>query len=118
MARVYQPKTKELANIDLKRAEDVWIKNEKGKPVIRQELELVGKIDVNFPHVILKPNRPNCKTAFIEDFSALTKRTKGQVVDFFMNDKGAKGRQRRVVYLVAKKKPKAAKGVKKNGKKQ
>lgn len=118
MSRRLQPKNKEFATVELKTTEEVWTYDQKGKRVLSSEFDYVGKIDLSMPNVLLKANRKDCKTAFIDDFSSLTKKTKSEVVDFFMNNKGRKGGSRRVAYLVAKKKPKAAKGVKKNGKKQ
>ena len=93
MSSVYQPKRKELAKVKVVSSE-VYSKN-------RKNLSLVGSIQrscTNF--VTTQRNQKTGKCSFIDDTSSLTKRSKNDLVKFFM-DKQNKGKH--VAYLVLSK---------------
>ena len=93
MSSVYQPKRKELAKVKVVSASH-YASN-------RRSLRLVGSIQrscTNF--VTTQRNQKTGKCTFIDDTSALTKRSKNELVQFFM-DKKNKGKS--VAYLVVPK---------------
>ena len=93
MSSVYQPKHKELAKVKVVSASH-YASN-------RRSLRLVGSIQrscTNF--VTTQRNQKTGKCTFIDDTSALTKRSKNELVQFFM-DKKNKGKS--VAYLVVPK---------------
>jgi hypothetical protein len=100
MSSTYSKNRKELAAIELKSSEDVWIVNKKGKPHLNRGYKYVGKIDRIMPNFIIKANEKDTKNNFIDDTSALPKATKSKVVDYFFNNQTSKGYSRRVVYLI------------------
>ena len=90
MSSVYQPKRKELAKVKVVSASD-YSSN-------RKRFRLVGSIQrscTNF--VTTQRNQKTGKCTFIDDTSALTKRSKNELLQFFM-DKKNKGKS--VAYLV------------------
>ena len=98
MSSVYQPKRKELAKVKVV-SSNTYINN-------RKRLYLIGTVQrvcANF--VTTQRNKKTGKCTFIDDTNALTKRSKNELVQFFM-DKENKGRQ--VAYLVVPKQSKTA----------
>lgn len=93
MSNVYQPKRKELAKVKVVSSQ-FYDDN-------RSKLRLVGSISrkhTNF--VTTQRNKKTGKCSFIDDTSALTKKTKNEIVKFFSD----KNNQRKdVAYLVVKK---------------
>lgn len=100
MSSTYSKNRKELAGLQLMNFEDVTVKNKTGKPRLRRDLDIVGKIDRTIPNFILSPNELPRKTHFVDDTAALPKETKKKVVNHFMNERTKTGRKRQVVYLV------------------
>ena len=101
MSRKYQPKRKELAKVKV-------VSSEKYKSN-RSKLKLVGSVQracTNF--VTTQRNRKTGKCSFIDDTSSLTKKSKNELVQFFMNKENKK---KDVAYLVVpKEQPKAKNG--------
>lgn len=98
MSSVYQPKRKELAKVKVVSSEK-YSKN-------RKNTKLVGCIQrscTNF--VTTQRNRKTGKCTFIDDTSSLTKRSKNEVVNFFMN---TENKRKDVAYLVVPKTQKKA----------
>lgn len=93
MSSVYQPKRKELAKVRIVSSEK-YSQN-------RKNTKLVGCIQrscINF--VTTQRNQKTGKCTFIDDTSSLTKRSKNEIVKFFM-DKDNKRKD--VAYLVVSK---------------
>ncbi len=93
MSSIYQPKRKELAKVKVMSSEN-YSKN-------RKKLNLIGSIQrccTNF--ITTQRNKKTGKCSFVDDTSSLTKRSKNDVVKFFM-DKDNKNKE--VVYLVVPK---------------
>ena len=89
MSSVYQPKRKELAKVKVVSSE-VYSKN-------RKNFNLVGSIQKNLTNfVTTQRSQKTGKCTFIDDTSSLTKRTKNDVVKFFMDKQN---KQKEVVYL-------------------
>lgn len=99
MSNVYQPKRKELANVKVISTETY--KNN------RSQLRLVGSIQRVVPNfVTTQKNKKTGKCTFIDDTSALTKKTKNELVQFFTKKEN---RKKDVAYLVVNKQPKKTK---------
>lgn len=93
MSNVYQPKRKELAKVKVVSTETY--KNN------RSMLKLVGSVQRVVPNfVTTQRNRKTGKCSFIDDTSSLTKRSKNELVQFFMNKEN---RKKDVAYLVVPK---------------
>ena len=93
MSRNYQPKRKELAKVKV-------VSSEKYKKN-RSKLKLVGSVQrvcTNF--VTTQRNKKTGKCSFIDDTSSLTKKSKNELVQFFMNKENKK---KDVAYLVVPK---------------
>ena len=90
MSSVYQPKRKEFAKVKV--VSSIAYSNN------RKNLKFVGSVQrgcANF--ITTQRNRSTGKCSFIDDTSALTKRSKNELVRFFM-DKKNQGKH--VAYLV------------------
>ena len=96
MSSSYQPKRKELAKVRVV-SSDSYNKN-------RSNFKFVGSVGVKFPNFITtKRNKKTGKCSYIDDTSSLTKRSKTEVVNFFMDKKNA---DKKVAYLVVPKEKK------------
>ena len=93
MSSVYQPKRKELAKVKVVSSE-AYSKN-------RKNLSLVGSIQRNHTNfVTTQRNQKTGKCSFIDDTSSLTKRSKNDIVKFFMDKQN---KSKHVAYLVVPK---------------
>lgn len=93
MSSVYQPKRKELAKVKVVSSQTY--KNN------RSMLKLVGSVNRGYDSFITtQRNLKTGKCSYVDDTIALTKRSKNELVQFFMN-KENKGKQ--VAYLVVPK---------------
>ena len=93
MSSVYQPKRKELAKVKVVSSE-TYRDN-------RSKLRFVGSIQRGYSAFITtQKNTKTGKRSFVDDTSALTKRTKNDIIRFF-SDK--ENRNKGVVYLVVPK---------------
>ncbi|MBO5850953.1 MAG: hypothetical protein J6R29_01310 [Clostridia bacterium] len=93
MSSVYQPKRKELAKVKVVSSQ--YYGNNRGK------YKLVGSVQrvcTNF--VTTQRNNKTGKCTFVDDTSSLTKRTKNDLVKFFMNKEN---KRKDVAYLVVDK---------------
>lgn len=97
MSSVYQPKRKELAKVKVVSSQ-TYSQN-------RKKLKFIGSIQRPFSNFITtKRNAKTGKCTFIDDTSALTKRSKNELVNFFI-DKQNKNKD--VAYLVVPKEKKS-----------
>ena len=90
MSSVYQPKRKELAKVKIVSSE-VYSLN-------RNKFQFVGSVQrccTNF--VTTRRNKKTGKCTFIDDTAALTKRSKNDIVRFFMDHQN---KRKDVLYLV------------------
>lgn len=100
MSRVFQQKNKDLVNLDVVSADNVWIKNKakNGKLTMSKDYNYYGKIEKGCSSFIVGTNRFGENSKFIEDTNKLPKNAKNKIVNLFNN------KNKRVVYLVKKKK--------------
>lgn len=93
MSRKYQPKNKELAKVKVISSSD--FNNN------RKIYRFVGSVSKNCSNFITtQRNKKTGKCSYIEDTHVLTKRSKNQLVRFFMDKENA---NRKVAYLVVEK---------------
>lgn len=96
MSRKFQQKNKDLVNLEVVEANEVW-KNKNGKYVIdSKNYDIYGKVEKGTSAFILQTNRFGEKTKFVEDTCKLPKVAKNKIVDMLKNQ------NKRVVYLVKK----------------
>ncbi len=92
MSNIFSKYQKELAGVQVITSKKAFVYNPKTKKrnLPNPNFEFVGKIDINYPHVILKMNNTNCKTAYVEDSNILPKRVKKDLVNHFFDKRGNK----------------------------
>lgn len=99
MSRYFQQKNKDLVNLDIVTAQDVWNYNSKSKKAtLKTEYDYYGRVDKGSSAFIKRTNKFGQNYKFVEDTCKLPKNAKNKIVDLFDN------KNRRVVYLVKKKK--------------
>ena len=98
MSRRFRDKKLDLISLEPVAGSVVWDKSKKrkGKPTIRKDLEIYGRIDKGTSAFITKTNSTGGNFKFIEDTYKLPKNAKNKIVDMFNNQ------NKRVVYLVKK----------------
>lgn len=97
MSRVLQTKNKDLVNLQVKRAKDVWVKNKKGEFELDKKFKYFGKVDKGQSAFVSLTNMKGKNPKFVEDTHKLPKKTKNDIVKEFSNKKTS------IVYLVKKK---------------
>lgn len=96
MSSVYQPKRKELAKVKVVSSQ--YYGNN------RTRYKFVGSVSRNHTNfVTTQRSKKTGKCSFIDDTSSLTKRTKNELVKFFMNKEN---KRKDVAYLVVDRKSK------------
>ncbi len=88
MSNTFSKNKKELAGVTLVSSSQVWEKQDNGKYRLRRDIDIVGKVDISIPNVVLKASEDGKRTAFVEDVSALPKRTKQELVNHFFDEHG------------------------------
>lgn len=98
MSRYFQQKNKDLVNLDIMTADEVWDidKNRKRKPRLRSGYDYYGRVDKGSSAFIKRTNKYGQNYKFVEDTYKLPKNAKNKIVDLFDN------KNKRVVYLVKK----------------
>ena len=100
MSSVYQPKRKELAKVKVVSSQNYGNN--------RSRYKFVGSVSRNHTNfVITQRNKKTGKCSFIDDTSSLTKKTKNDLVRFFMNKEN---KRKDVAYLVVDKQKSVRKG--------
>jgi hypothetical protein len=97
----YNGKDKKLSDVRVIPAEKAWVKGKGAeKPnTLNPAFEFIGKVDMDLPNFVLKANRTDKKTGYVEDVQQLNQRTKRDLVDHFYNKQGKRTKYR-VAYLV------------------
>ena len=97
MSRKNQPKNKDLVNLEVKTAKDVWKKNKKGEFVLDSNLDFYGRVDKGTSSFITMTNKRGKNFRFVEDTCELTIKNKNEIIKMFNSGKNT------VAYLVKKK---------------
>lgn len=98
MSRPFRDKNKDLVNLEVVSSKQVWTKNKKGIPVLRQDVNIYGKIEKGTSAFIVNTNKKGKNSKFIEDTYRLPKKIKNDIVKHFSDNKY------RVAYLIRKNK--------------
>ena len=103
MSRKFNPKKQDFANLEVVTADKVWRKDSSGKLVLNtKKYNIFGKVDKSSDCFITNTNLSGKNHKFVENTSALHKKTQNEIVNCFFNKK------KRVVYLI-KNEPKVGK---------
>lgn len=94
MSRNLQKKNKDLVKLQVMTADKVWQKNKNGKYQINKKLNVYGKVEKGSDCFVTATNQKGTNHRFVENTVNLTKKTKNEIVDNFLN------KNKRVVYLV------------------
>lgn len=96
MSRIFQTKNKDLVNLQVLSAKEVWCKNKQGHYVFNKKYDIYGKVDKGTSSFITTTNTKGKNNRFVEDTCKLPKKTKNEIVKHLYN-------KNRVAYLVKKK---------------
>ena len=101
MSNIFSKYEKELAGVKVIDSSQAYIYNTrtKKKDKLNPNFHFVGKIDMSMPNFILKANKPNRKTGYIEEVSILPKRLKVDIVNHFYNKQGKRNNKTKA-YLI------------------
>ena len=101
MSSVYIKQNKELSGVKVISTSKAFIYDKKTgkKDKLSPDYEFVGKVDMSIPNLIIKANKKDKKTAFIDDVNELPKRAKEELVNYFF-DKNGKRNKKQKAYLV------------------
>lgn len=81
-----------------------WIKGKNGKYRLNPDYHIIGRMDIQVPTLLITASDKN-KPTFKGSTHDLNNTAKGQIVEYFFNDKG-KRNKKTVAYFGISKKPK------------
>ncbi len=96
MSRLFRDKSKDLVNLEVVPASQVWEKNKSGKFVYKKCFNIFGKVEKGSSAFITNTNVYGQNSKFIDDTYNLSKKTKNEIVKHF-------SLHNRTAYLVKKK---------------
>ena len=94
MSRPFRDKNKDLVKLQVVPSEVVWTKNKQGKPVLRKDIEIYGRVDKGTSAFVTSTNLSGGNHKIVEDTSKLSKKTKNDIVNLLKN------KNRKVAYLI------------------
>lgn len=94
MSRPLRTRYKDLVNLRVVTADEVWTKNKSGKMVLRKDINIFGRIDKGTSAFITSTNMTGGNHRVVKDSATLSKKTKTAVVDLLKN------KNRQVAYLL------------------
>lgn len=97
MSRKLQPKNKDIVNLSVESAKNVWVRGADGKFKLNDKFEYYGRVEKGMTAFVTHTNKRGNNYKFIEDSAKLPKKTKNEVVKHLLD-----GRHK-VAYLVKKK---------------
>lgn len=98
MSRIFRDKNKDLINLEVVTADKVWAKNKSGKPMLRKDISIYGRVDKGTSAFITSTNLSGGNHKIVDDTIKLPKKIKNDLVKVLKND------NRKVAYLIKKKK--------------
>lgn len=98
MSRPFRDKNKDLVNLEAVTADKVWTKDKNGKPVLRKDIEIYGRVDKGTSAFVSSTNLKGENHKVVDDTFNLPKKVKNGVIDILKN------KNRKVVYLIKTKK--------------
>ncbi len=96
MSRKFRDKNKDLINLEAVTAEKVWTKNKKGKPVLRKDISIYGRVDKGTTAFVTSTNLSGGNHKVVDDTNNLPKKVKNDIVNLIKNN------NKKVVYLIKK----------------
>lgn len=94
MSRPFRDKNKDLVKLEVVTADFVWTSDKNGKPKLRQDIEIYGRVDSGTSAFVTSTNLHGGNHRVVEDTCNLSKKNKNDIV------KQLKTNNRKVVYLV------------------
>ena len=98
MSRPFRSKNKDLVNLEVVTADKVWEKDKQGKPKLKKDIGIFGRIDKGTSSFITSTNLKGGNHKFVEDTQNLSSKTKNEVVKLLKTE------GKKVVYLIKKQK--------------
>ncbi len=98
MSRPFRDKNKDLVNLTVVPSDKVWVKYKNGKPVIRRDIKIYGRVDKGTTAFVTTTNLSGVNHRIVDDTSKLPKKIKNDLVKLLKND------NRKVAYLIKKEK--------------
>ena len=98
---IFSKYDKALSGVKVIDSKKAYVYNPKTKKydLPNPRYEFVGKVDLNMPNFVLKMNKTDCKTDYVEDVSSLPKRLKSDLVKHFYDNKGKRNAKTKA-YLI------------------
>ena len=94
MSRKFRSKNKDLIKLQVVTADKVWTKDKSGKPKLRRDIDIYGRVDKGTSAFVTSTNLSGKNHKIVEDTQKLTKAVKNDLV------KVLKTENRRVAYLI------------------
>ena len=94
MSRPFREKNKDLVKLEVVTSEHVWTKNKSGKPKLRTDIEIYGRVDKGTSAFVSSTNLSGKNHRFVEDTCKLPKKVKNSILRVLKNE------NRRVAYLI------------------
>jgi hypothetical protein len=94
MSRLFRDKNKDLVRLKVVTSDKVWTTTKSGKPIIRKDIGLYGRVDKGTSAFITSTNLSGKNHKIIDDTINLPKKVKNDVVDLLIN------KHRKVAYLI------------------
>lgn len=94
MSRVFRDKNKDLINLEAVTSDKVWTKKKNGKPTLRKDIEIYGRVDKGTSVFITSTNLSGHNHKIVDDTAKLPKKVKNDLIKILKND------NRKVAYLI------------------
>lgn len=94
MSRPFRGKNKDLVKLEVVTAEHVWTKNKSGKPKLRTDIEIYGRVDKGTSAFVTSTNLSGSNHRIVEDTCKLPKKVKNSILKILKNE------NKRVAYLI------------------
>ena len=94
MSRPFREKNKDLVKLQTVTADKVWTKTKSGKPALRKDIEIFGRVDKGTSAFVTSTNLSGGNHKVVEDTCRLPKRVKNDIVKLLKNN------NRKVAYLI------------------
>ena len=80
MSRPFRDKNKDLVKLEVVTSDVVWTTDKKGKPKLRQDIDIYGRVDRGTSAFVTSTNLSGGNHRIVEDTNKLSKKTKNEIV--------------------------------------
>lgn len=94
MSRPFRGKNKDLVKLEVVTSNKVWTKNKSGKPKLRNDIEIYGRVDKGTSAFVTSTNLSGKNHKVVEDTCNLPKKVKNDLVQLLKN------KNKKVAYLI------------------